>query len=111
MWALPGGFMQEGETLDVELWLMSCRVLKRDMELAMLDRLVERCRERGLATIYGNYYPTAKNNMVRELYKTFGFEKISEDEAGNTRWKLDVAGYETKNHVIAVRGNEAQEKE
>lgn len=99
------------DALDVELWLMSCRVLKRDMELAMLDRLVERCRERGLATIYGNYYPTAKNNMVRELYKTFGFEKISEDEAGNTRWKLDVAGYETKNHVIAVRGNEAQEKE
>ena len=98
-----------GETLDIELWLMSCRVLKRDMELAMLDRLVERCRARGIRTIFGNYYPTAKNRMVRELYATFGFDKISEDEAGNTRWALDVASYEPKNHVIAVRGNEEKE--
>ena len=98
-----------GEALDMELWLMSCRVLKRDMELAMLDRLVERCRERGIKTIYGNYYPTAKNNMVRELYGSFGFVKISEDEAGNTRWALDLADYEPKNHVIAVRGNEEKE--
>ena len=98
-----------GEALDLELWLMSCRVLKRDMELAMLDRLVERCRERGIKTIYGNYYPTAKNNMVRGLYGSFGFEKIAEDEAGNTRWALDVAGYAPKNHVIAVRGNEEKE--
>ena len=101
----------DGDALDVELWLMSCRVLKRDMELAMLDRLVERCREKGLGTIYGNYYPTAKNSMVRELYASFGFEKIQEDEAGNTRWKLDVDSYENKNHVIAVQGNEPQEKE
>ena len=99
----------EGKTLDLELWLMSCRVLKRDMELAMLDRLVERCRARGVETIYGNYYPTAKNNMVRELYGSFGFEKISEDAAGNTRWALEVASYEPKNHVIAVRGNEEKE--
>lgn len=96
----------EGEALDIELWLMSCRVLKRDMELAMLDRLVERCRARGLTRIYGNYYPTAKNKMVKELFGSFGFEKISEDEAGNTRWVLELAGYEPKNHVIAVRGNE-----
>ena len=99
----------EGKTLDLELWLMSCRVLKRDMELAMLDRLVERCRARGVETIYGNYYPTAKNNMVRELYGIFGFTKLTEDEAGNTRWALEVASYEPKNHVIAVRGNEEKE--
>ena len=99
----------EGKTLDLELWLMSCRVLKRDMELAMLDRLVERCRARGIETIYGNYYPTAKNNMVRELYGSFGFTKLAEDEAGNTRWALEVASYEPKNHVIAVRGNEEKE--
>ena len=99
----------EGKTLDLELWLMSCRVLKRDMELAMLDRLVERCRARGIETIYGNYYPTAKNNMVRELYGSFGFTKLAEDEVGNTRWALEVASYEPKNHVIAVRGNEEKE--
>ncbi len=98
---------KDQDVLNMELWLMSCRVLKRDMELAMLDRLVERCREQGIRTIRGYYYPTAKNNMVRELYGFFGFEKISEDENGNTVWQLDVASYQQRNHVIKVEDNSA----
>lgn len=96
---------KDGKTLNMELWLMSCRVLKRDMELAMLDTLVEKCREQGIETIKGYYYPTAKNGMVRELYKTFGFDKVSEDEQGNTVWQMNVDGYEKQNHVIRVHGN------
>jgi len=96
---------KNGKALDIELWLMSCRVLKRDMELAMLDRLVERCREAGIETIRGYYYPTAKNSMVRGLFQSFGFEKVSEDETGNTVWQLAVSGYAPKNHVIEVSGN------
>ncbi len=97
-----------GDALDVELWLMSCRVLKRDMEFAMLDELVSRCREAGISHINGYYYPTAKNGMVRELYKTFGFQKVSEDETGNTQWRLELESYEKQNRFIAVSGNEAQ---
>ena len=96
---------KNGKVLDMELWLMSCRVLKREMEFAMLDRLVERCKAAGIETIRGYYYPTAKNKMVKELYGTFGFEKIEEDEQGNTVWELPVAGYEQKCHVINVHGN------
>ena len=96
---------KDGAVLNMELWLMSCRVLKRNMEFAMLDRLVERCREQGITTIKGYYYPTAKNNMVKDLYGRFGFDKISEDEQGNTVWLLDVAGYENKCHVIKVEDN------
>lgn len=96
---------KNGHTLDVELWLMSCRVLKRDMELAMLDTLVTKCRAAGIDEIRGYYYPTAKNGMVRELYAQFGFTQISCDAAGNTVWQLPLADYQTKNHVIAVSGN------
>ncbi len=99
---------KDGTTLNMELWLMSCRVLKRDMEFAMLDTLVEKCREQGIETIKGYYYPTAKNSMVRELYKTFGFEKISEDAEGNTVWTMNTADYEKKNHVINVHGNDSE---
>ena len=82
---------------------MSCRVLKRDMEYAMMDVLAEKCLQRGIKEIRGYYYPTAKNNMVREFYALQGFEKMSEDEAGNTVWKLDIGqGYEKKNHVITI---------
>lgn len=94
------------DTLHIDLWLMSCRVLKRDMEQAMLDTLVDKCRNSGISKIKGYYYPTKKNGMVRELYKTFGFTKISEDESGNTVWELSIEGYENQNRYIEVSDNE-----
>ncbi len=92
----------EGDTCDIILWLMSCRVLKRDMECAMMDELVRLCREKGIRTLRGFYYPTAKNGMVREFYGEQGFEKISEAPDGSTVWTLVLDGYENKNHVIRV---------
>ena len=94
---------KEDTQLHMELWLMSCRVLKRDMELAMLDELVKAAQAQGITEIIGYYYPTAKNAMVKELYGTFGFEKISEDADGNSVWKLATAGYEPQNHVIKIK--------
>ena len=88
----------------IDLWLMSCRVLKRDMECAMLDAVVEAAQSRGLSRIYGYYYPTAKNGMVREFYKTMGFEQVSLDADGNSVWSLDISGEWTlKNTVIEVK--------
>ncbi len=92
----------EGPALDIELWLMSCRVLKRDMELAMLDQLAARCQAQGLKVLRGRYIPTPKNSMVRDLYASFGFTKLSEDPDGATLWELPLASYEPKCKVIAV---------
>lgn len=92
-----------GDTLDIILWLMSCRVLKRDMEYAMLDELVKKSGERGFKKLRGYYYPTVKNKMVSELYTDFGFEKISKDENGNAVWELSIDSYEPKNKVIDVK--------
>ena len=92
-----------GKALHIDLWLMSCRVLKRDMEFAMLDTLVETARNKGIETIFGYYFPTAKNSMVRELYGKFGFEKTSDDGNGNTVWSLKTAGYTPKNTHINVK--------
>lgn len=97
----------QGDTLHIELWLMSCRVLKRDMELAMLDALVEKCRERGIAQIIGYYYKTAKNNMVSELYGSFGFELTHKSDNGDSIWSLDISDYKNKNHVIKIN-NESE---
>lgn len=91
---------KQGSELHIELWLMSCRVLKRDMELAMLDRLVEECRKCGINKLVGYYYPTAKNKMVKDLYSDFGFEKISEDENGNAVFEMPIEDYVKKCNVI-----------
>lgn len=90
------------DELHMDLWLMSCRVLKKDMEFAMLDTLVEQAKARGIQRIIGYYYPTAKNGMVKELYSKFGFSKQTEDADGNTVWQLQTATYQKQNHVIRV---------
>lgn len=96
------GRMQEKE-LHIELWLMSCRVLKRDMEFAMMDVLAAKAAERHMEVIRGYYYPTAKNKMVENFYEIQGFEKIREDDSGNTEWRFDLSKkYVQKNTVIKV---------
>lgn len=72
----------------------------------MLDTLVEKCRQNGISKIRGYYYPTKKTEWFCELYGTFGFAKISEDENGNTVWELPIEGYENQNRYIEVSDNE-----
>ena len=94
----------KGDMLDIILWLMSCRVLKRDMEFAMMDELAAKAQNRGIKKLVGHYYPTPKNAMVKDFYALQGFTKADEDEQGNTRWELDMSeGYEKKQHVIQVQ--------
>ncbi len=93
----------KGTELHMDLWLMSCRVLKRDMEYAMMDELVRQAKAKGITSIIGYYYPTAKNSMVKEFYGQLGFEKTSEDEAGST-WKFSITdNYNCKNNYIEVK--------
>lgn len=94
---------KEGNELHMDLWLMSCRVLKRDMEFAMMDTLVAACKKAGITEIKGYYYPTAKNKMVEKFYELQGFILESEDEQGNTVWSYPIPeNYENKNQVITV---------
>lgn len=76
--------------LHIELWVMSCRVLKRDLEKAMLDAVISFCKNRGIKEIKGYYYPTSKNHMVKDFYQECGFNKVKGDEAGNSEWTLCV---------------------
>ena len=95
----------DGNELHIDLWLMSCRVLKREMEYAMLDRLVEICRKNGISVINGYYYKTAKNAMVKNLFNDFGFEMTSENENGDRTFRMNTDGYENKNKSINVKNN------
>ncbi|MBP0960974.1 MAG: HAD-IIIC family phosphatase [Oscillospiraceae bacterium] len=96
---------KERNELHIDLWLMSCRVLKREMEYAMLDRLVEICRKNGISVINGYYYKTAKNAMVKDLFTDFGFEMTSENENGDRTFRMNTDGYENKNKSINVKNN------
>ncbi|MBR3242495.1 MAG: HAD-IIIC family phosphatase [Parasporobacterium sp.] len=93
---LPEEGNEEEKTAHIRLNLMSCRVLKRDMEFAMLDELVRKAKEKGIKTIVGYYYPTKKNGMVKELYTELGFLKNGDV------WTLDTDSYQPQCTVIAV---------
>ena len=96
------GNIRENEC-HIDLWIMSCRVLKRDMEFAMMDELVLRCKRAGISRIIGYYYPTKKNAMVKQFYAMQGFTKKVEDIVGNSIWIFDIpSAYESKNVVIQV---------
>jgi FkbH-like protein len=85
----------------LELWLMSCRVINRDLEYAMLDELVKYCINKNITELIGYYYKTKKNNLVADLYERFGFDKIDENNS-NTVWSLKLNKYHFKNTIIKV---------
>ncbi len=60
----------------IDLWLMSCRVLGRKVEEAILADVIARARALGARRLVGEYCPTPKNGLVRELYPRLGFQEI-----------------------------------
>jgi FkbH-like protein len=93
----------EGKAMHLELWLMSCRVLKRDMELAMLDTIVQEAQSAGVATIVGTYIPTKKNGMVSDFYSSLGFKLDTEMPDGSKTYSLLVATYTPQNNHIKTK--------
>lgn len=95
------------QTVSVAVWVMSCRVFKRQMEYAMFDRLVQTCRQRGIRNIRGKYIPTKKNMPVEGLYRELGFE-CKEEPDGCPLWEYVIPeDYKNRNQVIQTGGREA----
>ncbi len=87
------GRRMEDNALEIETWLMSCRVLGRTIEEATLNLLVDVARKHGCTRLVGRYRPTAKNGMVSQHYRRLGFQKLAVLETGESQWELDVAAY------------------
>jgi len=98
----------DGEVCHIVLWLMSCRVIKRDMEFAVMDELVRRCKRCGVKKITGYYYPTPKNGMVQDFFHHQRFTLEHEDEQGNKAYSLDISeDWQERNKYIKVVKEEA----
>lgn len=80
----------DGEGLDIDTFLLSCRVIGRAVESAMLAHLCDAAQARGLKKLYGKVVPTDKNVPSRDLFDKHGFSKQSEDAQGITSWELDL---------------------
>ena len=68
-------FYNEAELcLEIDTWLMSCRVLGRQVENATLRVMVEVAKAIGAQSLIGRYIPTDRNGMVSDHYATLGFK-------------------------------------
>lgn len=86
------------ETLFINTWFMSCRVLKRGMENFTLNVIVDYARDNGYKRIIGEYLPTLKNQMVEQHYQGLGFVRIK--EAKTAQYELFVDSYVKKECYI-----------
>jgi FkbH-like protein len=78
------------DSLVIDSWVMSCRVLSRYVEEIVFGEALRFARSRGLGKIYGTYIQTAKNSMVAGLLPKFGFRQV-ETAGDTTQYALDVA--------------------
>ena len=74
---------------EIDTWLMSCRVLGRQMERFMFDRMLEAAAALGVRKINSVFRPTAKNGLVTDLYPKLGFSKVAET-AEEIRYEIAV---------------------
>jgi FkbH-like protein len=79
---------------QIDTWLMSCRVLGRRVEQAVLQELVHRARALGITRIVGIYRPTERNRLVEDHYAKLGFTECERPGEGSTMWSFDVASYQ-----------------
>ena len=86
-------FDKGAETWSCDTWLMSCRVLGRGVEQAVLNEVVAAARAERATTLQATYIPTKKNGLARDLFARLGFSKVGDEPDGTTRWELDLAGY------------------
>jgi FkbH-like protein len=92
-----------GPDLTIDTWLMSCRVLGRQVEPTTLNLIAAEAAKLGARRLAGEYVPTRKNAMVKDHYARLGFTMMATDAAGGSRAILDLAAFtpaETFIHVV-----------
>ncbi len=88
----------DGEQCEIDTFLLSCRVIGRTVETALLAHLAKSAAERGCQRLVGWFLPTKKNAPARDFYRQHGFVEQRKDDAG-TLWMLGL-----KNSTLSVPG-------
>ena len=100
--AIVIGRLRPNKDLLIDTWLMSCRVLGRQVEPTTLNLIAREAGKLGARRLVGEYIPTKKNGMVKDHYAKLGFTVMESDPAGGSRAVLDLAGYTPAETFILV---------
>ena len=100
--AIVIGRLLENMDLDIDTWLMSCRVLGRQVEPATLNLIAHQATLLGARRLVGRYVPAKKNAMVKDHYVNLGFTITGAEPSGVSRAVLQLAGYRPADTFIHV---------
>jgi FkbH-like protein len=81
------------ESWEIDTWLMSCRVLGRRVEEAVLNEIVTCANLEGVQRLIGIYRPTPRNALVKDHYRKLGFRQVATGDQGSETWELDISDF------------------
>jgi len=95
----------ENGVAEIDTWLMSCRVLKRQVEEVVLNEILRQARVRSCREVRGIYLPTEKNGIVEDLFTKFGF--IPQEKGGPGKcYGLAIQDFRPLVHRISLQQDE-----
>ncbi len=86
--------LQEDDAINIDTFLMSCRVMGRKLEQVIFNEIADACKEKG-NEIRASYIATPKNKPVENLYEKLGFTVVSQ-ENGRKQYVLGLSEYKKK---------------
>jgi FkbH-like protein len=91
--------------MEIDTWVMSCRVFGRQLEQEAMNIAIETARSRGVNALRADYIPTEKNGVIQKLYESLGFSAVPQPDLsqGVTRWRIDTAAYQPRPTFILRR--------
>jgi len=97
--------LAQPNVLDVDCWVMSCRVFGRELEVEVMNIAVEEARRHSVRMLRAQYIPSPKNGVISQLYPSLGFvpESLAPLRDGTTQWCLDLVNYASRETHIARR--------
>jgi|SRR5579872_6720950 len=91
-----------GESWSIETFLLSCRVIGRGVETALLSAIVNDARAAGKHSLVGRFIATAKNMPAKDFYLRHGFALL-EELPSQTSWQLELATKDITNPIWIER--------
>src|SRR6267142_35788 len=81
--------------MEIDTWVMSCRVFGRELEFEAMNIAVEAARRRSVRAFRAKYVSSSKNGVIRDLYPSLGFARADPEAAvgGAIQWRLDLSTY------------------
>ena len=92
----------DADVLNINSWVMSCRVFGRQLENEVMNIAVQRAKDQGFKRLRADYIPTKKNGVIKDLYEKLDFScaEKSHSESGASRWTLDLDDYSIRTTFI-----------